>query len=304
MSSLILATVAMPAFYDKKRNLDNILDYLSQAARDGAQLVVFPEQILQGYLTDTLSWNADNVSWQFAQAEVVDNSASLRRIGALLRQLGLYAVIGMTERHPVRAEVLFNTAVLLGPQGLLGRYRKVHQPGDEKHVYYPGRRFPVFDTPLGRIGMLICYDKVFPESTRQLALQGADIMIMPTAWGYAGDGNDGEEDAMVDAYTLFGRTRALENQCWMVESNLFGQHGNLHYHGHSRIIDPLGRIVADTGPAAGLALATVDIQAEIVRARSVGYIGYHFLKDYVPVSAEPSVLTVQSRHSDPQGDAR
>ncbi|MFS2225374.1 carbon-nitrogen hydrolase family protein [Pantoea sp. B65] len=293
MSEITLASITLPAYYDKSRNLANLLRWLERAAQAGAQLVVFPEQILQGYLPDTLNWSREAVCWQMEHAEVIDEGESVQTLIRHARRLNLHLVFGMTERHPEHSEVLFNSAVLLGPDGVLGTYRKVHQPGDEKHVYYPGNDFPVFDTPLGRIGMLICYDKVFPESTRELALKGADIMIMPTAWGYAGDGSAGDADPMVDSYTLFGRVRALENQCWMIESNLCGQHGNLHYHGHSRIINPLGEIIADSGDREGMALATVNIRQAIQRSRSADYLGYHFLKDYVPVKAPPSPLTVQ-----------
>ncbi|NDL61737.1 carbon-nitrogen hydrolase family protein [Acerihabitans arboris] len=293
MSETIIATVSMQAFYDKQRNVANILALLARAVDAGAGLVVFPEQILQGYLTDTLRLDFDNVAWQFANAEVIETGEGIGRIRQAVIQHQVYAVVGMTERHPRFPEVLFNTVVLLGPEGEVGRYRKVHQPGDEKHVYYPGDRFPVFDTPLGRIGMLICYDKVFPESTRELALRGADIMIMPTAWGLAGDSRDPEQDSMVDSYTLFGRVRAMENQCWMVESNMHGAHGNLLYHGHSRIIDPRGNIIADTGNAAGIAMASVNIRDAITHSRSVGYMGYFFLKDYVPVRVSDPVLTVR-----------
>jgi len=295
MKEITIATVALQAFYDKERNVENILHQLSLAAKQGAELVVFPEQILQGYLTDTLAFNIENVRWQFAQAEVVETGAGIGRIRDAVKSLGIFAVVGMTERHPEREEVLFNTVLLLGPDGEVGRYRKVHQPGDEKHVYYPGDDFPVFNTAIGRIGMLICYDKVFPESTRELALKGADIMIMPTAWALAGDNDDPELDSQVDSYTLFGRVRALENQCWMVESNLFGSHGNLNYHGHSRIINPQGKIVVCTGFAAGIAIARVAVTAEIIAARSVEYMGYHFLKDYVPVRAAESALTLRQR---------
>lgn len=303
MNSITIATIAMTAVYDKQQNLANILNDLTEAHAAGADLVVFPEQVLQGYLTDTLSLDFDNVRYQVEQAEVIEDGEAIGQIRERVRELGVHAVVGMTERHPDYAEVLFNTAVLLGPEGEIGRYRKVHQPGDEKHLYYPGDNFPVFDTALGRIGMLICYDKVFPESTRELALKGAQIMIMPTAWALAHDSDDPEEDAMVDSYTLFGRTRALENQCWMVESNLFGSHGNLDYHGHSRIINPLGKIVACTGYNAGMVFANVNIQAQISAARTSEYIGYHFLKDYVPVQASPSVLTVRQSHVKHYGDS-
>ncbi|WAH61988.1 carbon-nitrogen hydrolase family protein (plasmid) [Pseudomonas silvicola] len=275
---------------------------MEQAAQEGADLVVFRSRFTR-LSPDTLNWNGEAVAWQMAQAEVVTEGESVQAMQKLAAQLGLHVVFGMTERHPERAEVLFNSAVLLGPDGLLGVYRKVHQPGDEKHVYYPGSDFPVFSTP----NWSYWYVDLLRQSVRKalaswLALKGADIMIMPTAWGYAGDGSAGDADPMVDSYTLFGRVRALENQCWMIESNLCGQHGNLHYHGHSRIIDPLGNIVADSGTTEGMAIARVEVQSAILRARSSDYLGYHFLKDYVPVQAPPSPLTVHNRHARPLGE--
>ncbi|WP_407311648.1 carbon-nitrogen hydrolase family protein [Pseudomonas sp. nanlin1] len=291
MAKIKIATVAMEATYDKAYNLEKMLAHLQLAAAEGADLVVFPEQVLQGYLSNTTELDFANVAHQFAAAEPVPSGPSVRRMLSEAQALGVHVIFGMTEC--TRADVLFNTCVLGGPAGYIGHYRKVHQPGDEKHVYYPGDGFPVFDTALGRIGMLICYDKVFPESTRELALKGAQILVMPTAWAFAGETADISADAMLDTYTLFGRVRALENQCWMVEANLYGHHGKLHYHGHSRIIDPNGMIVADTGYACAIAYADVDVLGAIVQARSVDYIGYNFLKDYQPmqVPALPGIAS-------------
>jgi predicted amidohydrolase len=289
MPQITLATVALEVTFDKPTNLARIVSAIEEAAAAGAHLIVLPEQSLQGYLTDTLSLDFANVAHQFAEAEVVPTGASIQSIASAVARLGVHAVVGITEARADYPDVLYNSAVLFGPDGVVGTYRKVHQPGDEKHVYYPGESFDVFDTPIGRIGMLICYDKVFPESTRELALKGADILIMPTAWALESTEGDPEKDRMVDYYTLFGRVRALENQCWFIGSNLFGRLGNLDYHGHSRIIDPNGMILADTGYAAGIAYTTADVRGAIVHARSVNYIGYNFLKDYVPVQEGQSL---------------
>lgn len=275
----------MPVAYDPDANLTTMLEKLREASASGAELVVFPEQALQGYLHDTLSLDFANVLYQQSHAETVPSGPRVRALVEAAVEHSVYVVFGLTERNALYDDVLYNTVVLTGPDGYIGRYRKVHQPGDEKHVYYPGSSFPVFDTGIGRLGLLICYDKVFPETTRALALQGAEILVMPTAWAYDDADNPQETDIRVDQYTLFGRVRALENQAWMVESNIVSPHGNLSYHGHSRIIDPNGVIRADTGPSEGIAIHTADISESIRRARSVDYIGYHFLKDYVPVPA-------------------
>ncbi|PUB24843.1 putative amidohydrolase [Promicromonospora sp. AC04] len=279
-----VASAAIEVQWDPAANLAQFEVRMREAADQGVDLLVLPEQALQGYLPDTLSLDLDHVGYQQEHAEPLDGP-SVRRIVALASELGLHVIFGMTERDTRSSHVLYNTAVLLGPSGLVGSYRKVHQPGDEKHVYWPGDEFPVFDTELGRIGMLICYDKCFPETTRALALRGAQILVMPTAWAYQDAACDPATDPMVDYYTLFGRVRALENQCWFIGANLVGPLGRLRYHGHSRVIDPLGRIVADTGPQAGLAIAEIDVAGAIARARSRDYIAYDFLKDYIPIDA-------------------
>lgn len=117
MKEITIATVALQAFYDKKRNVENILQQLRLAVEQGADLVVFPEQILQGYLVDTQSFNVENIRWQFAEAEVVESGEGGSQIREALPTQGGYAVIGMTERHAQREEVLFNTWYCWGLKG-------------------------------------------------------------------------------------------------------------------------------------------------------------------------------------------
>lgn len=188
----------------------------------------------------------------------------------------------MTERDEARADVLYNSAVLLGPDGHIGTYRKVHQPGDELHAYYPGEGFPLFDTAIGKIGLLICYDKMFPESTRELALQGAEMLVMPTAWPLSEVGADPETDPMGRHYDLLDSIRAFENQCFFISSDIIGMHGDHEFYGHSRITSPNGMSVTECGFEEGMAFAHIDIQQEIVEARSCGLLGLNLLKDRQP----------------------
>lgn len=285
MTSIRIATVALDVTFDPAANLASIEREIRSAAAEGADLIVLPEQALQGYLTSTTALDFDNVAYQFANAETVSGGASIARIAAVTAELGVHTVTGFTERDEAFADRLYNSAVLCGPEGVIGTYRKVHQPGDEKHVYFPGEEFPVFETSIGRIGILICYDMCFPESTRELALRGADILVLPTAWAYDQPlgGDDPDRDRMLTNYDLFTRVRALENQAWFVASNYAGSLGALDYLGHSRIVDPNGAVIVDTRHCAGTVYADCDITGEIVKARSVGYIGYHFLKDYEPI---------------------
>jgi predicted amidohydrolase len=141
----------------------------------------------------------------------------------------------------------------------------------------------VFDTPFGKIGMLICYDKAWPESCRELTLRGADILVMATAWGFGNDPQpDPETNVNCAHYKLYDQVRAVENQRWFVSSNFCGEIEGAAFLGLSQIIDPLGRVVATTGMSeSGLALATVDIQAGIAAALAHGQ-GARLIRDRRP----------------------
>lgn len=280
MSEHTIATVALQAVHDPTVNLATILDAIEEAAELGAELVALPEQCLQGYLPSLTRYDLDHVTYQTDHAERLSDGEGIRAVAAAAARHGIHVVVGFTERDEWRTEVLYNSAALIGPSGVIGAYRKVHQPGDEKHLYHPGNGFTVYETPIGRIGILICYDLVFPESTRALALARADVMVMPTAWGMADPAGDPETDLMVERLRLFSRARALENQSWFVGANLVGSLGDFRYPGFSHIVGPDGEIRASTGPAPGVASLTTDLTTEVVHARTVGYLGYSFLKDY------------------------
>lgn len=290
MPPCTIATAAIRAVHDPAVNLQTILQTIEDAASQGAELLVLPEQALQGYLPSLTNYDLEHTTYQVNQAERISDGEGVGAIASQARKSGVHVVFGMTERDQWQPEVLYNTAVLVGPEGVLSAYRKVHQPGDEKHIYHPGDSFTVCDTPIGRIGLLICYDLVFPETTRSLALANCDLLVMPTAWAVADPHVDPQEDTMVDYLRLFTRVRALENQAWVVASNLIGTLGDFTYPGMSHIVGPDGSIRADTGPEGGIALVTADLKAEMVHARTVGYLGYNFLKDYVP-TAPAQVVT-------------
>lgn len=277
-----VATVAMDVVFDKKENVKKYLYYIQQAARQNVDLIVFPEQSLQGYLKNLFSLDLENVRYQHENAETISNGESVQTLIQAAQDHHMHIIFGMTERDETRADVLYNTAVLLGPDGYIGRYRKVHQPGDEVHVFYPGEGFPVFETSLGKIGMLICYDKMFPESTRELALQGAQILIMPTAWPITKPGADPESDPIGQYYDLLDRVRAFENQAWFISSDMSGNHGDHEYYGHSRIVSLEGNTIAECGSTEGMAIAEINVQKEITEARSCGLLGLNLLKDRQP----------------------
>jgi predicted amidohydrolase len=166
--------------------------------------------------------------------------------------------------------VLYNTLVLAGPSGYIGSYRKVHLWITEQIFWRPGTHWPVYETAVGKIGMLICYDKMWPESCRELTLGGADILVMGSAWARTPGLEESEVDWWVRSYELYDRARAAENARWFVSSNLVGDLGGLQFFGLSQIVDPMGAIVATSGTDnVGLVLAEIDIRGSLANAATL-----------------------------------
>ena len=259
--NVVLAVAAMNAVHDTAKNIAKYASLIDQAAAQRARLLVLPEQSLQGYLYHlNHELSPDEANYLYDTAEPIPGP-STERIAKLARKAKMHVIFGMTERVGVSSSgILYNSAVLVGPRGVEGVYRKVHAPGDEYHIFRQGRDWPVFETDIGRIGIQICYDMRFPEASREMALKGAEILVLPTAWP--------QQNGF--AYDLLDRARAAENECWFLSSNQVGacDHGRLTYYGHSRIIGPLGNVLADTGDDEGIVTATVP--ADSLRRRQWG----------------------------------
>lgn len=268
-----IATWAFEGTYDTEVSVKKHLAGMEEAARAGAELVVFPETSLQGYpAAATRDEERDVLLSAYGAAEPLDGP----RVTELVRSargLGIHVIFGLTERGPWPG-VIYNTTVLAGPGGVIGSYRKVHVGITEQVIWSRGRQWPVFDTPLGRIGMLICYDQAWPESCRELTLGGADLLVMSTAWSLRAGEPSPAESLSAEQYLLYGRARAAENQRWFVSSNFTGPLGGLTFFGHSQIIDPLGRVVSESGsaPEQSMVLADIDVRGgiEAAAARSRG----------------------------------
>lgn len=274
---------------NKEANLKKMLALVDEAADSGANLLVLPEQALQGYLTSVVAMDCsadpakNEFCYQYRNAETVPDGASVQAMIRKAEERKIYVCFGMTEKDAEEDSKLYNTAVLVGPDGYIGRYRKVHQPADELHAYYGGDDFPVFDTPIGKLGMLICYDAWFPESGRELALRGAQIILKPTATCHGTPDHNLDEDQGYYSYDLCERATALQNGCFFVSANQVGLCGASDYFGHSNVIRPNVRIARTTGEQEGIVFLDVeDLQKELFMAREVGFSGLYFLKDRHP----------------------
>jgi len=214
-----------PATRDTTANLAMFDDYLERAAAMGAHLVVFPELALTGYACGDAF---------FEVAELVPGP-STDHLAATARKLGLHAIWGMPERG--LPGIVYNSAVLAGPDGYIGTWRKHTLPGHatdfggagafpDRRFFRSGSRSPVFDTALGRIGMMVCYDIFFPEIARLLTLKGADLLV----------GISGSPSFERDIFEPLVRARAMENVIPFAYCNLAGAEGDVTYWGGSRIV--------------------------------------------------------------------
>ncbi|WP_433891466.1 carbon-nitrogen hydrolase family protein [Streptomyces sp. CA-111067] len=277
----IIATVALEGSYDIEISTKRHLTLMAEAAEAGAELVVFPEISLQGYPPDLTSFYPERIQAAYDNAESVADGPHVRQIVEQARALGVHTIFGMNETGDAPG-VIYNTMVLTGPEGLIGTYRKVHVGITEQLTWRRGDDWPVYETALGRIGMLICYDKMWPESTRELMLRGADLLVMSTAWPMVNGEQDPETNIWAELYRLYDRARAAENSRWFVSSNFAGDFGGCRFLGLSQIVDPMGRVVATTGALTpGIAVADIDIAGGIAAANA-HLMGARLIRDRRP----------------------
>jgi len=259
MSELVIAAVAAPFGRDLKACFRTIERVLGEARVCGAKLVVLPEAALGGYVESLHGADVE-------PPPALDVAGpELRRVCELARDLTV--CIGFCEAGT--DGVRHNAAACVTGDGVLGVHRKIHLPLSEDRFTTPGDRLETFDTPVGRIGMLICYDKAFPEAARTLALDGAQVLAFLSAWPCSVTNAAArlQEDRQWRRAELWDRARAAENSMIVASANQTGAFGVLRFVGGARIVDPGGDIVDETGTQPGLALASFDVEAALERAR-------------------------------------
>jgi len=260
--TIVVASASVAVTWDKAANVERVLGVLARARREDVNLLVLPELVVQNYLwKDAAGYEAARAH-QRDNAEPIDGPATAAFAGALAGG-ELWAVVGMTEVDHDGA--LYSTAVLIGPTGIVGSHRKVHLASVERQIWSPGDSWSVHDLPIGRVGVEICYDKVFPESSRELALRGAEIIAIPGAW--RAHGLDPADRHLGRLWEVYDVVRAAENQCWVVSANHVGHDARTGRtsHGHGQIVGPSGRVLAATDGEA-LAAVRVDVRAAIAAA--------------------------------------
>lgn len=212
----------------KQENIAKIEKLTKKAKQQEADIAIFPEMTLTGYVI------LDQV---YELAETIPGP-STEKIQALAKDTGMHIIFGMPELSKKTKATIYNTAVMVGPKGFIGTYRKMYLPThsvfEEKRYFRPGYQPATFQTDLGNIGLTICYDVFFPEVFRLTRLKGAQLIVCISA-----------SPAVRRSYfEILTAARALENTAYLAYVNLAGVEDGLQFWGGSRLVSPTGDIVA------------------------------------------------------------
>ncbi|NNK48815.1 MAG: carbon-nitrogen hydrolase family protein [Gemmatimonadetes bacterium] len=248
---------------DSEANVRITRTAIEAATREGARLVVFPEASLTGYVFHDRASARD--------AAIVADGRQLAEVADSCRATDAWTVVGAIERD---GELLHNSLFLVGPDGVAGHYRKLHTLclGVDRFTTPGSRPPPVFETPLGRIGLNICYDGSFPETGRALKLAGAQLIVLPTNWPNL---RLKREQVQIRAY---------ENHVNYLAVNRVGEEEGVAFHGGSMAADPSGEIIAEIGDGPGFLHVEFDMEeADSTRVVEVdGEYEYDYVADRRP----------------------
>jgi predicted amidohydrolase len=250
------AAIQLNSSGDKARNLEGAERLVRDAAADGAELVVLPEK-----------WNVLGDAEELREGAEPLSGPTIAAASSWARELGIHLVAGSIAERVEGAEKLFNTSVLIGPDGeLYARYRKIHMfdvdvggvSYRESETEEPGQE--IVSAVLGpalpgvTLGMTVCYDLRFPELYRILAVRGATVLTVPSAFTY---------ETGKDHWEVLLRARAIENQAFVVAPNQVGE-APPHYrsYGHSMLVDPWGEVLATAADGERFVAADLDLEAE------------------------------------------
>jgi len=219
---------------DINHNLNTAMEYMEKSSAEGIKLVIFPEMYISGYSVIG-SYSTEN----FNKISVSINDVLVNKLIRLCSRLDEYVITGLPLRDTSDDKV-YNAALFLGPDGIIGVHRKITLPDGnyrgqkfcEGKYFKPGRNISTFKTPIGAFGIFICYELFMPEIPRMLAVQGAEYLVCLAAGPMS----------QKKAFDMFLPVRAIENSAYLIFCNL-PREGNMDFFGSSRILMPNGRIL-------------------------------------------------------------
>lgn len=248
MKTLVSAVQVSASSDDIEENLEKAMQYIQEARKQQVQALVFPEL----FLTTFFPKNQDKGFFKYGATK---DSTIIRRFSEAARENNILLLVPFFEKDITG--IYYNSVAVISPDGqLLGVYRKNHIPFTktfEKYYFTCGHGFPYFDSTFGKIGVLICYDRRYPESWRSLILQGVQMVFVPiSSWSFKGQSERPIWEAEL-------RVRAIDNLVYVIAANRVGKEGDFEFIGQSLIINPLGEIISKMDDTSeGLITAEVD----------------------------------------------
>ncbi len=274
---------------DGKDNLQRVLEYIDQCAAKGCELIVFPEGTGDGISSSRTDYansirgsaDEETARYLYEFTEYVPESKFCQAIIEKAKEKKVYVSWCMARRSEIDPAIYYNTAVLVGPDGYIGRYDKVHLPGGEQLINSNGQGFPVFDTPIGRIGMAICYDSFFEETYRIYGIKGVDILLLLTGIPREFQDSKIETDATYRFIKSMIISEAMSNGLTIIAANA-GNPGALH---HSMVVNARGLVLAEAPEDEPEGIAIADIGWPVLdnkKAQVTNGWGLYLFKDRHP----------------------
>lgn len=245
-----LAIIQMhPRLGELESNLKVVLERAGEAAVHGANFIIFPELALTGY-------NQELLGEKLVSLALDASDQPIQQLAQASRDLKAYLVAGFIERRQIPG-VVYNSIALCDPRSdSVQTYAKAHLFSAENLYFRPGPGLKVWDTEFGKIGPMICMDIGYPEAGRLLGLQGAELLIAPSAW----------IDLDADIWPVHLQARALDNLAFTIGINRVGSEGHLNFIGQSMLVSPRGQILARLGEQEDILYANIDLD-EVQAAR-------------------------------------
>jgi predicted amidohydrolase len=244
--------VAVVQMYPQLGKIDDNLVAMGKfvdqiCAEQKVDLIVFPELATTGY----------ELGVRFTDLAQRSSGHAANLLAQRAADYSTHIVFGMVTKEKVESTI-YNAALIIGPDGeMLGEYRKLHLPGEERLAFRPGYRLPVFEATFGQVGILLGWDLAFPEAARSLALDGVELLCVCANWGHS---PAQDRATCVEEWRTYNQARAAENAFYIVASNRIGEEYSYQFVGDSMVVGPRGEIYASIDEEIeGYALATIDL---------------------------------------------
>ena len=260
---------------ERLKNLAFILSTMAAEAKKGCDLIVFPEASITNFFT----YGKNGFLALATKYSISLESEEIEAIRDQAKKLNMFVVVGFNERSTVYG-VVYNSAALIGPKGLVGVSRKQNFPGIEKLFYTSGPCIETFSCELGKIGIIICYDALFPEIAREHFKNAADILVYSSSFWVGGDrGGTGDPKTKRKLWQDLAFVTSIQNQAFVVSSNSCGKAdlgaGNWERMGISQIVSPADGILAQAGQVEAVTLRGNLERSKLIQART----NYRFLSE-------------------------